>query len=237
MQIDPGRMMIMFSGAVKVVVFVFLYALAVAVHASSSTSYFAYGSNMLASRLSEERNVQGLEKIGVATLKGYSLNYSKRGNDGTGKCNIQRADGGVVYGVIFKVPNSEMKKIDRAEGASVSPHYSRKSITISIEGRRIEAVTYMAQPQFVVQSGYLKPSQEYTDKVNSGARESDLPIDYLEHLEQAAKGFVQPFKIRKNSAARHGVSDGSQSAAASTTSIQAGFITLLIIALFTLLYI
>lgn len=223
--------MIMFSDAVKVIVFVYLYGLVIVVNESSSMYYFAYGSNMLASRLSEERNVQSLEKIGMATLKGYSLNYSKRGNDGTGKCNIQRADGGVVYGVVFKVPSSEMKKIDRAEGASMSPpHYSRKAITISIEGRRIEAITYMAQTQFVVQGGYLKPSEEYAGKVNSGARESGLPADYLEHLKQAAKGSVQPYKIRQNT--RHCLAGRSQSAAASTTSLQFGFITLLLVALF-----
>ena len=181
----------------KVVLLLLLLGMAVVVSATSSTYYFAYGSNMLASRLSQERSVQGLQKIGVATLKGYSLNYSKRGSDGTGKCNIQRADGGVVYGVLFKIPSSEMKKIDRAEGASMTPpHYTRKQITVSVGGRHIQAVTYMAQQQFVVQGGYLKPSQEYAGKVNSGARESGLPLSYLTHLKNASKRNVKPYRLQ-----------------------------------------
>jgi cation transport regulator ChaC len=172
---------------------IFLFGLAAA-SSSGFVYYFAYGSNMHSSRL-VGRGVNATN-LGVATLYNYSINYSKKSSDGTGKCNIRRAAGGLVYGVLFKVPARKMRNIDRAEGALLSPpHYIRKKVTVFLNGRRVQAVTYVARSRFIAAGGFLAPSAEYAGLVVEGAWENGFPRNYVAHLRQAGRGRVPAYRL------------------------------------------
>lgn len=143
---------------------------------------------MLGSCLKELR-VNSHGSLGFAVLFNYSINYSMRSLDGTGKPNIDEAPGGLVYGVLYKLPFRELTKIDRAE------FYQRKVVTVIVHGIEVKAVTYVAQPQLVVSSGYLEPSEKYTELVIAGATQNEFPANYITHLRKAAKGIIEPYTL------------------------------------------
>ena len=92
----------------------------------NTTTYFAYGSNMLTSPLLFR--CPGAEKIEPAFLTGYTLCFDKRSRDGSGKCTIRRtgSPSDVVHGVLFTIPQSQVPSLDRAEGEGTD--YDRVAI-------------------------------------------------------------------------------------------------------------
>ena len=80
--------------------------------------YFAYGSNMLEERLQSSKRVPGATFLAIGSVRGYRLRFHKRSTDKSGKCDIVKTDSAedVVYGVVFKVPEDQLGKLDRAEG-------------------------------------------------------------------------------------------------------------------------
>lgn len=182
-------------GAVCILLFgLFGERLLAAAHANSTVYYFAYGSNMYAGRLAE-RDVHAVN-MGAAALPNYSMNYSKKSLDRTGKCNIEPASGGMVYGVLFEVPVEDLRNIDKAEGALLNPpHYVRKNVTVMWMGQEIQALTYVAQPHVIAAGGFLAPSAEYAGFVVEGARQNDLPANYIAHLRQAGNHRVNAYRL------------------------------------------
>lgn len=156
--------------------------------------YFAYDSDMHSSRLAEH----GLKatNLGVAALPGYSINYSKKSQDGTGECNIEKAEGGLVYGVVFLVPIREVYKINKASGGALKPpRHACKHVIVMVGGREIEAFTYVAKPEFVAASSFLAPSAEYAGLVVSAAEQNGLPLKYVAHLRESAEGHVEAYRL------------------------------------------
>jgi gamma-glutamylcyclotransferase len=162
---------------------------------TDKTLYFAYGSNMLQSRLQER--VPQFRVRGVAMLSGYLVNYSKKGTkDNSGKFNIESVSKGTVYGVLFEIPTELMKELDKAEGFfRVNPHYDKISVVVNLcdSGRQYTATTYIGTPRFRAPRGYLKPTDEYADFIIRGAEEAELPAAYVQHLHTAKDGRVGAF--------------------------------------------
>lgn len=139
--------------------------------------YFAYGSNMSTARLRER--TPSCRPLGLATLPGYSLRFHKRSKDGSGKCNAFEtgsADDAVI-GVLFSFDPKERPKLDKAEG--VGNGYEHANVTVvNDEGRRRKVLTYVATPAYIDDG--LKPYDWYKDFVLAGAREHELPNEYVE---------------------------------------------------------
>jgi gamma-glutamylcyclotransferase len=78
--------------------------------------YFAYGSNMLTERL--QKRCPSVRPLGNAMARGFSLTFSKRGNDGSGKAMLVKTGEKeeAVYGVLFGGSQSEQTNLDKAEG-------------------------------------------------------------------------------------------------------------------------
>jgi len=139
---------------------------------------FAYGSNMLTSRLRDR--CPSAEAQGVATLHGYELHWHKHSIDGSGKCDVVRVDdaAAVVYGVLFSIARSEKSDLDRAEG--LGRGYDEKQVDVSCcKGATHRAQLYVATKQ----DRLLKPYTWYKAMVVAGAREHGLPPDYMAQLE------------------------------------------------------
>jgi gamma-glutamylcyclotransferase len=141
--------------------------------------YFSYGSNMSSRRLLERAPSAAF--LCIATLKEHRLRFHKKSKDGSGKCDaVHTADrNDCVMGVVFEMSASDKKKLDRKECLGFG--YEEKTVTVMLEnGERIEASTYYS----VETDAALNPYNWYKEHVLRGARESNLPHDYISIIEK-----------------------------------------------------
>ena len=120
--------------------------------------------------------VPSAQAIGRGILQGHELRFHKRGTDGSGKCDAFRVDNSDarVIGALFSIPTDGKAELDRVEGLGAG--YEDKSVSIvTTDGNRQLAVTYYATD---IQSDLL-PYCWYREHVLTGAREFDLPPDYV----------------------------------------------------------
>ena len=54
--------------------------------------------------------------LGAAILADYSIDFSKRSSDQSGKATLVPNDGALVHGVMFEILLTERKHLDKAEG-------------------------------------------------------------------------------------------------------------------------
>lgn len=153
-------------------------------------TYFAYGSNMYTPRLRER--VPGCQALGTAHLPGYQLRFQKRSKkDGSAKANAFHTGGphDAVIGVLFSIPESELRALDLAEGN----RYGYERCTVSVlqpDGASVLAITYLATAD-AIDDG-LVPLDWYTEFVALGAREHGLPLDYVAMYIEAVDSLPDP---------------------------------------------
>jgi hypothetical protein len=141
---------------------------------NDSIHYFAYGSNMSTRRLAAR--VTGIRPVGSGVLLGHELRFHKRGRDGSGKCDAFRVsrDDARVIGVLFTLPRESKVELDHIEGLGAG--YEQKTVSvITPKGSHTEAMTYYATDF----ADELLPYCWYRHHVLVGAREFDLPADYV----------------------------------------------------------
>ncbi|RMH20369.1 MAG: gamma-glutamylcyclotransferase [Acidobacteria bacterium] len=139
--------------------------------------YFSYGSNMATSRL--ERRAPSARTVGVARLPGHRLRFHKRGQDASGKCDVEWTadDGDVVFGVVFEITEEDKVELDKHEGLHAG--YEEKIVSIHLAGgAELRAVTYYA----TAIDRKLKPFAWYREHVVRGALEHGLPAQYVRTL-------------------------------------------------------
>jgi gamma-glutamylcyclotransferase len=142
---------------------------------------FSYGSNMLSARIQER--CPSAQAVGVATLARYELAWHKRSRDGSGKCDVVPCGAeSVVWGVVFRVPHSEKRALDRAEG--LGQGYEERTVVVSLNDCRTEVVLYAATDV----DPALRPYTWYLELVLAGAREHRLPADYVARLVAVDSG-------------------------------------------------
>jgi gamma-glutamylcyclotransferase len=145
--------------------------------------YFAYGSNMSAERLFEER----LRPEGVAMgarvagrLDGWRLAFNKQGRvAGTGAGNIMLAPGEAVHGTLNLLPAKGFEVLDRYEGVA-GGHYERRLVSVmrGDTGVPVEAITYVA----LLVAEDLRPTRLYLGHLLAGR--DLLPADYFRRLSE-----------------------------------------------------
>jgi gamma-glutamylcyclotransferase len=120
--------------------------------------YFAYGSNMHSARMNE-RKIEASERV-QANLCGFRPEFNKlaKRNPKEGYANIIRDEKGLVEGILYDIPDSCIKILDRFEG--YPDDYERIRVLVQkVDGKRVEAITYIAQPD-KIRDG-LKPTKAY----------------------------------------------------------------------------
>jgi gamma-glutamylcyclotransferase len=139
---------------------------------------FSYGSNMLTARL-RERCPTATSK-GVAELSRYQLRWHKQSMDGSGKCDIvlTRNPDHRVFGVLYEIASHEKHDLDEAEG--LGRGYAEIDVLVICDGREIAAKAYQATNV----NSKLRPYTWYHAFVVAGAREHELPTDYIAQIEQ-----------------------------------------------------
>ena len=144
-------------------------------------NYFAYGSNMSYARI--RARVPHVEKIGAYRLVEHTLRFHMPSKDGSGKCDafFTGNEEDFVLGVVYDIDEQSKAILDDIEGLGTS--YLEKEVQlISLSGEPLTARTYYANQI----NKRLKPYFWYRYHVLTGARESAMPEEYIQHLEQLA---------------------------------------------------
>ncbi|MEM9812880.1 MAG: gamma-glutamylcyclotransferase family protein [Pseudomonadota bacterium] len=137
--------------------------------------YFAYGSNMLTSRL--RARCPGATPVGRGSLQGHTVDLTKRGRDGSGKATLI-AGTGIVEGVLFRIQDGEWRALDDAEGLGRGYDHCRVYVE-ETGGARHLALSYIA-PSPVAG---LPVFDWYLALMRAGAAEHGLPVHVLRWVE------------------------------------------------------
>lgn len=146
--------------------------------------YFAYGSNMNSSRLSERlsRSGQTLMDRRHGSLAGYRLTFDKVSSlqDWVGYANIVPDATSLVEGTLNAMSPQALETLDAVE--LVPHHYQRVLLPVrdAASGQIVQAHTYIANPRMVRQN--LKPTRDYIGHLLAAA--DLLPPGYLASLKQ-----------------------------------------------------
>lgn len=127
------------------------------------------------------QRVPSARPIFVARLPGYALRFHKRSVDGSGKATAFETgqDSAAVWGVVFEINPDEKPDLDRAEG--LSGGYEAESISVfDSEGNEHSVFAYLASTSHIDPS--LRPYSWYKRFVVEGAKQHDLPEDYITKL-------------------------------------------------------
>jgi gamma-glutamylcyclotransferase (GGCT)/AIG2-like uncharacterized protein YtfP len=152
--------------------------------------YFAYGSNMSLLRLRER--VPSAENVGVFILEEHQLRFHKMSKDGSGKCDAFQTNNkdDMIIGALFEINDDEKGALDRVEGLGYG--YDEKIVNVQDDsGETFEAFTYYATK---IDSS-LKPYSWYLNHVVIGAKETNVPAQYLD-LIQSIESIEDPDKNR-----------------------------------------
>lgn len=138
--------------------------------------YFAYGSNMSHSQFNE-RCPTG-KFIKRARLYNHQLIFDGTSNWGGAVANIIPFPGGVTWGGLFEIDNRCLKLLDKYEGHPQS--YNRQNFVVvdDVESP-IEALAYFRNNREIG-----LPTHPYLERIITGARDCQLPKEYVTHLEK-----------------------------------------------------
>ena len=145
-----------------------------------SILYFAYGSNMPKRRL--ENRIGHVHKLGIVWLEGYELICNKKSDDKSSKFNIQKTKelSDKVYGVLYKIEESQLEPLDRAEGATKGGGYKRDNVEMKYGENKITAITYICtQSAKLCNPSELLPYDWYVYHAVIGACEAGFPYGYI----------------------------------------------------------
>lgn len=137
-------------------------------------SYLAYGSNLHPARL--QARISSAAFSTTAMLRGWSLNFSKIGRDGSGKCNIVKSDKDAVWGAVYKISIKDLKQLDVIEG--VGKGYRSSVIHVPSVGA---CNVYVAQQSFI--DHQQEPYDWYKELVLAGARYHLFPTEHITSIE------------------------------------------------------
>ena len=129
---------------------------------------------MLTARI--EGRLGPCERVGAACLTGHVLRFHKLGGlDGTGKCDAFPSEdpGDWVWGALLRLSEVQLAKLDAIEG----PGYRRVPVSVACDEQLMEATMYLAKRE--ARDSALRPLDSYKKMVLAGARELDLPTDYI----------------------------------------------------------
>lgn len=143
--------------------------------------YFAYGSNMLPSRLRDR--CPSAKLIGVGFAANVGLEFSKTSKDGSGKATLAPLAGSTVPGVIFTIDTAERAALDKHEGLGLG--YRRDDafpVQALNSGEIVETSTYFATSR----DPELMPFDWYLATVIAGALHNGIAEDHVSLLRDTA---------------------------------------------------
>lgn len=117
--------------------------------------------------------------LGTFSLPKHQIVFHKHGRDDSAKCDAYYTgvSDNIVIGRLYEIAEIEKPALDRAEG--LGNGYEEKVIRVFNAKNSFKAVTYYATNL----NNTLKPFTWYKQHVLMGAREANLPVEYICILE------------------------------------------------------
>ena len=158
---------------------------------STQTFYFCFGSNLLTSRMRIAN--PDASKYCVARLKDWRLVFSGTSHRWQGSpANILPSPGDCVWGVVWTI--SDVAPLDAQE-----VHYRPIQVTVervdAPEELLCRSYTQLEKVFQITPDGI--PSLGYKNVMLAGAREHELPPDYVQQLEQVPDNGRIPEKMAR----------------------------------------
>ena len=145
--------------------------------------HFGYGSNLNQGFL--RQYCPSARFVMKAYLPNYEVQFrfwSKRRQGGIS--TIIEKPGGLVHGVIYEVPEEELKVLDVLESVPQGLYRREAFLVLGEDGVWHEADLYrVARPQ-----GPFTPSRGYVELMLSGAQEHGLDPGYIKKIEALYEG-------------------------------------------------
>lgn len=140
--------------------------------------YFAYGSNLLSTRLGAR--CLSARPIGPAKANDFTLEFSKPGQDGSGKATLVSSHGSVVEGALYDLAETDIPNLDQAEGKGYGYDRIDDFLVADDAGQEQRVMTYIASaPQ-----QNLTPYRWYLALVIAGALEQKLSATHINDLRR-----------------------------------------------------
>ena len=160
--------------------------------------YFAYGSNINLRQMAHR--CPDAQVVGPVRLEGYELLFRGAARE-YGVATIAPKEGGVVHGLLWKLPPESEQALDMYEG--YPRLYDKKLVTArDTEGRALSVMAYVIT--HLPQRAPALPSPYYYNGIQEGYQASGLPLDRLtEAWEHCAREIRQRLKRRNHAAAKH----------------------------------
>ena len=153
--------------------------------------YFAYGSNMHARQMKER--CPSAEFVCRAKLPSHRLAFTRMSvRRGCGVAGILRDETNDVWGVVYELRESELKSLDKDEEfrpgrPDDQNDYTRENCYVWHEGdakRPLIVAIYRGHPQ----PNPPLPDCHYKNLIVEGAKQWQLPADYIQELESIQTG-------------------------------------------------
>ncbi|MDA8227475.1 MAG: gamma-glutamylcyclotransferase [Desulfitobacterium hafniense] len=139
--------------------------------------YFAYGSCMNEDSISKD--VANYQVMGRAVLEDHCLTFTRFSSKWQGGvADVVSRPGQRVDGILYRIPQEEMRNLDRREGAPYI--YRRKRVKVQFVEDLVEAVTYEVVDKAPVE---YPPAREYADTILKAA-EGELSPEYVAGLKE-----------------------------------------------------
>lgn len=132
--------------------------------------YFAYGSNMDVSQMSER--CPSAKAIGVGRLNGYQFSL-----DSEGTATVIEQQHAFVWGVVWEIDGKDLAVLDRYEG--VRAHcYSHTFVSVECDNQQHSVLVYISNRE----TNHGERRNNYLEKIVNAAEHWQFPEDYRKVL-------------------------------------------------------
>ena len=135
--------------------------------------YFAYGSNLDLAQM--KIRCPSSELISKGSLSGYRLTFNRYSSGwGGGVADVIQGKGSEVWGLVFKLSNSDLKRLDSYEGCyndQTSLYERWKAIINTPKGQISDVWVYTV----VEKQKFVQPTLEYLQIIKDAADRWNFP--------------------------------------------------------------
>ena len=128
---------------------------------------------MSSSRL--KARIPSARSVTIARLDNYRFTCNKIGGDNTGYANLEYDPESHVYGVVYKLQPDHFNTLDLYEG-----NYQRKEVRVEAGSKKLKSITYISD----YTSNDLQVANWYQEHIIRGAREHQLPAEYIQTIKE-----------------------------------------------------